>query len=241
MGYVDLHCHLLWDLDDGCRTPEETLWAARALSAVGFSDAAPTPHAQARYGGGDAQLALERLEEARALLAGEGVELTLHASAENQLDEGYLARATAGERRGLGEAGRYALVELPFQTLVPGVEGLVARLRAQGVAPIFAHPERCAEFEPPGRAEEIVALGAALQLNLGALTGRHGRLPRRLAERFLDAGLYAVAGTDLHGPEDADEWIADALEALVERAGGAALRRLCDVNPRRALAGEDLA
>ena len=240
MGYVDLHCHLLWDLDDGCRTPEETLWAARALSAVGYSDAAPTPHAQARYGGGDALLARARLEEARVLLAREGVELKLHASAENQLDEGYVARAEAGEPRGLGAEGRYALVELPFVALVPRVDALVHRLRARGVLPIFAHPERCAEFERPGRAEEVVALGAALQLNVGALTGRHGRQARLLAERFLDRGLYAVAGTDLHGPEAADEWIADALEVLAERAGASALRRLCDENPRRALAGEDL-
>jgi protein-tyrosine phosphatase len=220
MGYVDLHCHLLWDLDDGCRTPEETLWAARALSAV--------------------RLARARLEEARALLSRHGVELTLHASAENQLDDAYVARAEAGEARGLGAEGRYAIVELPFVALVPGVDALVRRLRGRGILPIFAHPERCAEFERPGRAEEVVALGAALQLNVGALTGRHGRQARLLAERFLDHGLYAVAGTDLHGPEAADEWIADALEALAERAGAAVLRRLCDENPRRALAGEDL-
>ncbi|HET9595246.1 MAG TPA: CpsB/CapC family capsule biosynthesis tyrosine phosphatase [Anaeromyxobacteraceae bacterium] len=240
MGYVDLHCHLLWDLDDGCRTPEETLWAARALSAVGYTDAAPTPHAQVRYGGGDVRLARERLEAARALLASEGVELALHASAENQLDEAYVVRAEAGEARGLGTAGRFALVELPFVSLVPGVDALVRRLRAAGLVPIFAHPERCAEFERPGRAEAVVALGAALQLNVGALTGRHGRQARLLAERFLDRGLYAVAGTDLHAPDAADEWIADALETLAERAGGAVLRRLCDENPRRALAGEDL-
>jgi len=34
MGFVDLHCHLLWDLDDGCRSPAETLEAARALAAA---------------------------------------------------------------------------------------------------------------------------------------------------------------------------------------------------------------
>ena len=83
-------------------------------------------------------------------------------------------------------------------------------------------------------------MGAALQLNLGALTGRHGRVARELAERFLDEGLYAVAGTDLHSPEGAEEWISEALETLVERAGVVGLQRLCDENPRRALAGEDL-
>jgi protein-tyrosine phosphatase len=241
MGYVDLHCHLLWDLDDGCRSPEETLLAARALAAVGYTDAAPSPHVQARYGGGNAALSRERLDQARALLLAAGVELELHAGGENILDEEFLSRAGSGAARGLGEAGRYALVELPFQAMVPTLPELVAGLCERGLKPILAHPERCLEFERPGRAAEVVRLGGALQLNLGALTGRHGRRVRHLAERFLDEGLYAVAGTDLHGPEGADEWIGDALEALAERAGGAALLRLCDENPRRALAGKDLA
>lgn len=241
MSYVDLHCHLLWDLDDGCRSPAETLAAARALAAVGFSDVAPSPHVQARYPGGDAGLARDRLEEARALLAGEGVALGLHAGAENVLDDDFLARAGSAEVRGLGERRRYALVEVPFQATVPGLPEVLRRIQARGVVPILAHPERCLEFLRPGRAAEVVSLGAPLQLNLGALTGRHGRQARTLAERFLDAGLYAVAATDLHAPDEADEWIAEALDTLSERAGAAALRRLCDENPRRVLAGEDLA
>ena len=84
-------------------------------------------------------------------------------------------------------------------------------------------------------------MGAALQLNLGAVVGRHGPKARELAERFLDDGLYAVACTDLHSPNGAEEWIGEALETLAERAGGACLRRLCEENPRRVLAGRELA
>jgi protein-tyrosine phosphatase len=240
MGLVDLHCHILWDLDDGCRSPGETLAAARALAAVGYSDVAPSPHVQPRYRGADARLSLERLEDARALLAGAGVELTLHVGAENVLDEAFLARAGSDAPRGLGVAQRYVLVEVPFLEEAPALAAHVSALRGKRLTPVFAHPERCFEFERPGRAQEALRLGAVLQLNLGALTGRHGRQARQLAERFLDEGLYAVAGTDLHAPEGADEWIGEALEALAERAGAAAVRRLCDENPRRALAGEDL-
>ena len=35
MDLVDIHSHLLWGLDDGCQTPEETLEAARALDPRG--------------------------------------------------------------------------------------------------------------------------------------------------------------------------------------------------------------
>ncbi len=241
MGFIDLHCHILWDLDDGCRSPAETLEAARALLAVGYTDAAATPHAQARYGGGDAGLARARLAQARDLLAREGVGLTLHPGAENMVGPELLARVESGSVRALGEAARYVLVEVPFQEEAPALPAMIARLVASGLVPIVAHPERCVDFERSGRAAEIRAMGAALQLNLGALTGRHGRTARELAERFLGEGLYALACTDLHAPADAEEWIGDALDTLASRAGGTGLRRLCDENPRRALAGRDLA
>jgi protein-tyrosine phosphatase len=240
MGLVDIHCHILWALDDGCRTPDETLEAAWALAALGFTDVAPSPHAQARYASGDQAVAAERLAEARALLEREGVPLRLHRGAENQLDDRYLASLEQGGRRGLGEGETFALVELPFGDEVPDLPERLVRLRNRGVRPILAHPERCLEFERPGRAAEAVALGAVFQLNLGSLTGRHGALAQDLADELLEAGLYAIAGTDLHGPVAAADWIDEALSVLEARSGLAEVRRLCEENPLRALRGEPL-
>jgi len=241
MGYVDLHCHLLWDLDDGCETAGETLAAARLLVELGFSDVAPSPHAVAGMPSGDAARAEARRAEAAALLAREGVPLALHANAENKLDEEFLARAGGEGRRGIGASQRWVLVEVPFTTGVPALPDLVFRLRRKGVSPLFAHPERSAEFERPGRAEEVIRLGGALQLNVGALAGVYGRAVRRLAERFVSEGLYAVGSTDLHRPEGVRDWLAEALAALEKRAGSAGLERLLAENPRRILAGEDVA
>ncbi len=240
MGYVDLHCHLLWAIDDGCETPGETLAAARLLVELGFTDAAPSPHAVPGLPSGDPVKTEARRAEAVALLAREGVPLSLHRNAENRLDEEFLARAGGEDRRGIGAAQRWVLVEAPFQGGLPALPELVFRLTRQGISPLFAHPERCAEFERPGRAEETVRLGAALQLNIGALAGVYGKGPKRLAERFLAEGLYAVASTDLHRPDGLREWLDEALAALEKRAGPNGLERLLSENPRRILAGEDL-
>ncbi len=240
MGFVDLHCHLLWALDDGCETPAETVELARLLVSLGFSDAAPSPHAAASLPSGDPARCAARRAEAAELLAREGVPLALHPNAENRLDEEFLARAGGEGRRGIGAAQRWVLVEAPFETPVPALAELVFGLRRKGVSPLFAHPERCAEFDQPGRAEEVVRLGGALQLNVGALGGLYGRAARRLAERFLSEGLYAVAATDLHAPGGARDWLDDSLAALEKRAGADGLERLLSENPRRILAGEEV-
>jgi protein-tyrosine phosphatase len=240
MGFVDLHCHLLWALDDGVETPAEALAAVRLLASLGFSDAAPSPHAVPDLPSHDAALCETRRVELAELLAREGVPLTLHRNAENKLDEDFLARADGPLRRGVGATQRWALVELPFRGGVPALPDLVFRLRRKGVTPLFAHPERCPEFERPGRAEEVVRLGAALQLNVASLIGLYGKAARKLAERLLDEGLYAVGATDLHHPAGAEEWIPEALEVLEKRVGPAAFRRLLSENPRRVLEGEEL-
>jgi len=240
MGLVDLHCHLLWAVDDGVETPDEALRGARLLSSLGFSDVAPSPHAHDGLPSGDAALCDARRGELEALLAREGVGLTLHQNAENRLDETFMARLDGAARRGIGATQRWALVELPFRTGVPALPDLVFRLRRKGVLPLFAHPERCLEFEAPGRAEEVVRLGGALQLNVAALIGLYGKGARKIAERLLEAGLYAVAATDLHHAEGAEEWVPEALEALEKRAGRQGFDRLLDLHPRRILAGEEL-
>jgi len=240
VGLIDVHNHLLWGLDDGCESPAETLSAARALADLGYSDVVVSPHAQARYPAGDEATTRARLEEAQRLLDDEGLSLRLHLGAENRLDDRYLGGLEAGRRRGLGPTERYVLVELPFFEDVPDLAGRLGRLRRSGLRPVLAHPERCVALVGPGRAAEAVALGARLQLNLGALTGRHGARAREVAEQLLDEGLYACAGTDLHGPIGASDWIDEALGALERATGPAELHRLCVVNPARVLGGEEL-
>ena len=240
MGLVDLHCHLLWAVDDGVETPAEAVQGARLLASLGFTDVAPSPHASDGHPSGDAALCEGRRAELAALLQREGVALTLHQNAENRLDEAFVERAGGAARRGIGATQRWALVELPFRSAVPRLPDLVFLLRRKGAWPLFAHPERCVEFEAPGRAEEVVRLGGALQLNVAALIGLYGKGARKAAERLLDAGLYAVAATDLHHAEGAEEWVPEALEALERRAGRATFDRLLEVNPRRILAGEEL-
>jgi protein-tyrosine phosphatase len=241
MGLVDLHDHVLWGIDDGCEDSEQTLEAVLLLSSLGFTDLACSPHAVDGFPSGDLAVCEARRAEVAALLDAQGVGMALHRNAENRLDEGFMARADDPVlRRGIGESGRWVLVETPFESNLPTLPDLVFRLRRKGILPLFAHPERCLEFERPGRAEEVVRLGGALQLNIGALSGVYGRLARKRAERFLRDGLYAVAATDLHQAGGARSWLEEGLRVLEKRAGASGLERLCQENPRRILRGEEL-
>jgi protein-tyrosine phosphatase len=241
MGFLDLHDHVLWGIDDGCETPEQALESVRLLAELGWDALAPSPHAVPEHPSGDAGLCEARRQELAALLAGAGLAMELHTNAENKLDESFLARAASvTTRRGIGPSSRWVLVEAPFHHQLPALPDLVFRLRRMGIMPLFAHPERCVEFERPGLAEEVVRLGGAHQLNLGSLAGVFGKVARKQAERFLGDGLYAAAATDLHHPGDARRWLEQGLERLEKRAGAEGYQRLLAENPRRIVRGEEL-
>src|SRR5580658_4806252 len=97
MPYADLHCHLLWATDDGCRDAEESLALCRALVEHGFSEAAPTPHAWPELP--DASANRARRDELAELLAKNSIALALHGGAENRLDGELLDRVQRSDAR----------------------------------------------------------------------------------------------------------------------------------------------
>lgn len=236
-GYVDLHCHLLWGIDDGAKSEADALEMARALVSVGFRHVACSPHARPEYPSGDPALSASRRAEVQAALDREGIELTLHANAENVLDPELLLLREGEGRRPIG-TGPFLLAEAPYMQALPQLTDLIFRLKVKGITPLIAHPERCREFERPGRAAEAVRAGAHLQLDVGALIGRYGKTARRLSREFLGEGLYAVAATDLHSPRDAAKWVGDSIAELKNLAGEAEAERMLRHGPAAILRGE---
>jgi protein-tyrosine phosphatase len=238
-GLCDLHCHLLYGLDDGAKTLDETLEMARVLVALGFSSIAPSPHNRPQYP--PKEVAIKRLAEVQDALRAAGIPLFLSANAENfMLDERFVPSLGTEDARLLGK-GSYVLVEAPYSVPVPALPEIIFRIKLKGVTPLIAHPERCYEFERKGRAAEAVRAGARLQLDLGALIGRYGPKAKKVARALLEERLYTVAATDLHSPRGAGDWLGRALEELRKRVGEQGFDALMKNNPSRILAGEPVA
>ena len=75
----------------------------------------------------------------------------------------------------------YLLVETPYVGWPLDIEDRLFRLRAAGVTPVLAHPERNAEVQHrPDLLEPLVASGVLVQLTAGAVDGASAaaRAPR---------------------------------------------------------------
>src|SRR6185312_4146191 len=79
-------------------------------------------------------------------------------------------------RFGLGGNPRYLLVETPYYGWPLGLADGLFTLRAEGITPVLAHPERNAEVQAhPHRLAQLVESGVLVQVTAASVDGRIGK------------------------------------------------------------------
>jgi tyrosine-protein phosphatase YwqE len=72
-------------------------------------------------------------------------------------------------------------------------------MQAQGLQPVFAHPERYSYLQSDfGLLTKIYEKGVKLQLNLNSFNGYYGKAAKDLANKIADKGWVSFVGTDCH-------------------------------------------
>lgn len=235
---IDLHTHILPGFDDGVRSLEEARELARAAEAEGVSVIAATPHVRDDY-----PTSPERMERGvqalRTDFAECGIQVDIVRGGEVALERLWDLPDDDVRRFTYGGAGRYLLVEFPYYDWPPLLEQTLLQLRAIGIRPLLAHPERNDAVQAdPSLLGAVVEGGALVQVTAGSLNGSFGARPQAAARRLLELGLAHVLATDGHGPQVAGRGGLAAAAAVVSDPG-LAYRMTAGV-PAAILAGEDV-
>lgn len=236
-GFVDLHCHWIPGVDDGVESTDDAARLLRSLADLGFSRVLATPHmrpglfdntaAELRAAFERTQVALEPLAE----LPERGL------ASEHFFDDIVFRRLLAGE--GLPYPGEAAvLLEFYDSSFPPRVEQLFSQLRARGLLPVIAHPERYRViWDRPSLLDRLLDSGAVALLDVAALVGKYGRQPQRCAERLLEGGAYHAACSDAHRERDVAE-VARGIERIQQLYGDDEVELLFIDGPRALLDGK---
>lgn len=238
-----MHNHVLFGLDDGCRTPEESQALAEEMKRLGHRGIVATPHIRPGIFDNDPEGIRSRAEAVRPIVEGAGLEL--HIGAEYYFDEHFLTAALDRALLTLGERSRYVLTEFPRARIPVRWEEVLYEARLKGYVPVIAHPERCEEVAADlnGHLERFRRAGVKLQLDLGSLVGRYGRGAKKASHRLVKLGAYHLAAGDLHRPGDGDAFLEDAKKTLAKllgrKTGADGVRLLTEVHPAAMLADAD--
>jgi protein-tyrosine phosphatase len=218
-GFIDLHCHWIADIDDGVRTPDESVALLRALREAGFDHVVATPHMRpGMFDNTRTDLESAYARTRAAIDGAKGLPARLDLASEHYFDDVVFDRFMSGDVLPY-PGGHAALVELDPRLFPARLEYRFFDLMRKSLRPVLAHPERYAPvWKDIHVLDSLVAGGAVLLLDVAALAGKYGRAPRRAAEKLVHEGYYYAACSDSHKPSDVAD-VMRGIEELEEIAG----------------------
>ncbi|MBQ8835478.1 MAG: hypothetical protein IJ001_11240 [Oscillospiraceae bacterium] len=233
---IDLHSHILPDLDDGSQSLRDSLAMARMAVDSGVTAMAATPHCsgdRTREVYAAWQLLREALKEnGIPLKLFPGMEIFGTPDTARMLRDGQLFTLNGS---------RYPLIEFSFRSDGQEETWILRNVCKAGFRPIVAHPERYAYVQQdPKLVNCWHKMGCLLQVNRGSLLGRFGVHARETGMELVDRGFAAIVASDAHSPQIRTPWMEDVRRLLTEEFSPQCARVLLTENPRKILKDEEI-
>jgi protein-tyrosine phosphatase len=234
---VDIHSHILPEVDDGPKSWDVCVAMCQAAAADGITHMVATPHANDRYHYNREYL--QGLVAHLQQLAGDVPKLSLgcdfHLSYDNIQD------ALAHPTRYVIEGTRYLLVEFSNYSVPQNTGDSFLAFGDRGITPIITHPERNPILRDNlQRVVQWAEQGCVIQVTGSAFTGFWGERTFRAAAWLLEHQCVHVLATDAHDMQKRVPILSTARTAAADICGEEIADALVDANPRAILNNEPL-
>ena len=236
---IDIHSHIIPNVDDGARSVEETFNILKEAQEAGFTDVILTSHFLLNYYETNAQELIFWKEKLQEVLKKQGTKINLHSGMEiyitNQMEE------LLENKKILTLANsRYMLIELPLATNVKYFDYVVYYLEAKGIKPIIAHPEsdKCVQKDPD-IVEEYIEKGCLIQCNYGSIVNLYGREAEKTIKTLLKKNQVHFLGSDVHRENGTYLIILDAIKKIRKIIGENKINEITTINPKKILQNEE--
>lgn len=225
---VDIHSHILFGVDDGPKSIEESLQLCREAVKLGYKGIVCSSHYQ--KGKYENRNYAENFNLLKAALKKENIDIDIYPGNEIYLDMDTFFSLDEKKFNTLGESN-YVLVEFPRGLLFKVKYSMISSLINKGYKVIIAHIERYPELSK----EEILKfkeLGVKIQSNISAIPGLLKRDSSLYSENIVD-----ILASDAHNLEYRNYSLNRAFVFFKTFIGEEKLKSLTEFSPREILKG----
>jgi protein-tyrosine phosphatase len=225
---VDIHSHILPEVDDGSKSWEMSVAMCRMAAADGITYQVATPHANDRYHYD--RVYLQSLVDHLKSLIGPVPEISLGCDFHLSYDN-LQAVLVDPAKYAIGNT-HYMLVELSNYSVPQQTTDCFTQLGDRGITAVITHPERNPILrENLQRVVEWAEQGCVIQVTGSALTGFWGERTRKAALWLLEQNAVHVLATDAHDTEKRVPILSAARDAAAEICGDDVAEALVEGNP----------
>lgn len=236
-GYVDMHCHLLYGVDDGAESMDASLELLRLEYEDGVRTVCLTPHYRKNMfecPGDTVRQHFAMLKE-RAGQVFPDLKLILGCEIHVNLD--IVQMIQDGQCFTLGGSD-HILLEFPEYADKKYLIDRCHEAIRSGYSPVIAHAERCSAIRKDiGLLQRLVDMGVQIQMNAGSILGEEGLAWKWFCKKAMKHGLLHYIGSDAHDLDHRRPNLGKCA-AYVERIMGKGYRDLVmTINPQRITEG----
>lgn len=243
---IDIHSHIIFDVDDGPQTVEES----RRLLIESYRQGVRTIIATSHRRRGMFETSEEKIAQnfgaVKKIAQEVASDLQIFYGAEIYYSSDVLQKLERGTIPRLAETN-YILIEFSMNTPYKEIHTALDRLLHRGVTPVVAHIERYHCLEKNNRrVNDMITMGCYMQINSSSvlkprLWGDKEKTFKKRARYFLEHDLVHFVASDMHNVNERPPCMAQAYRIIETRYGRAQAQRLFVGNQKILLTDELIA
>lgn len=240
MIMIDFHSHVIFDVDDGARTIEDSIEMLLEAEKAGYTEIIATPHYIEGYYEVSKHKISEKIQLLNKILNKSNIRLKIHQANEIYITDSIVQLVNGGLASTLNDS-RYVLFETPMTTEPLNLSQIVYQILENEKIPIMAHPERY-EFiqKDPNKVYNLIQEGVLFQSNMGSLIGMYGKEAKKTVIQLLKNNMIHFMGADAHRPNSIYKQIGRALAELEKIVPNDKMVKITYENAKKVLNNEEI-
>lgn len=232
---VDIHSHIVFGVDDGAKTIEDSVAMLRIAAEAGTTDIVATPHSDLRFRF-NPQVVQERIAEMQSRM---GAAIRIHRGCDFHLSFENIRSCLVDRTPFTINGGRYLMVEFSEKSIPTNIGDIFQEMIQRDITPVVTHPERNALLMGDlGRLAEWVRAGCLMQLTAQSFTGRFGKSAEANCRKLMNHRLVHFVASDAHDTEWRPPDMRESRKHVAAEYGEEVAERLFDTRPRMTLTGD---
>ncbi len=228
---------MLYGLDDGAKSVEESVAMLQMAAYGGTTDLVATPHSDLTYQF-QPELVAERVRELNVAMEGR---IQIHQGCDFHLHFDNIQDCLANPTKYTINHKRYLLVEFADTQIAKTTEEVFGRMVYLDITPVITHPERNPLLQR--RMDDLanwIRLGCLVQVTALSFLDRFGKRARNAADELMERRMVHFVASDAHGTTDRTTLLGEAFAYIVDRYGADRAQALFSDHPRATLTGKYL-
>ena len=237
---IDIHSHIIPNIDDGAQSVKETFEIFREAQKKGFTDIILTPHYIKEYYVTNTYIRKFWVKSIQETLNKLQIPIKVYVGNEIYISEDMDKLIYEKQVSCLNDS-KYVLFELPMNSEIKYLDEIIFKIFNIDKVPIIAHPERYSFVKKDiSIVKRLRENGVLFQGNYGSMLESYGKDAKKTLEKLLKEDLITFMASDVHRPNSIYNTIDQALEKTKQIVGEKKLKELTTINPGKVILNETI-